>query len=55
MASQQCHQLPRFAARVLARSGPSALESMLFKKEVAKVKFDRTAYQREYVRKWRAK
>ena len=41
---------PRNADTILVCT---ALEAALYKKEVAKVKFDRTAYQREYMRKWR--
>ena len=43
---------PRNADTILVCN---ALEALLYRKEVAKVRFDKTAYQREYMRKWRGK
>jgi hypothetical protein len=43
---------PRNADTILVCT---ALEALLYRKEVAKVRFDKTVYQREYMRKWRGR
>jgi hypothetical protein len=43
---------PRNADTILVCT---ALEAALYRKEAAKVKFDRNRYQRDYMRKWRAR